>query len=379
MDGLHLKVVNNSSTMPKPIEFLQKMYAQSVIPFGILDDEYNAVWVNQTMRQTCPEILCSGRFISEITVPKEYIPDYLNADGSFSGRFKTDSVLSSYVMGRIPAAEGTFYYLQAREILDSGTWKQPVGLEQALAAFQYVMRTNLSLISSGLRKEDQPSSAKIERGAANIYRAMLMTEDYARLANGIYSTSTVYVELHSFLSGILECSGRLIEEIGTIFDYHCPRGKYHTATNPVLLTTIVCHLFSNAVRYSDRGSTVFAEVEIGKTELSVTVTNQREAIPMEDMPKLYEPFQCFPPAEIGSFQGYGLGLSIARTGAVFLGGSLNGFSQPGRTAFRLLLPICDYSGRCSLPKPNHELPGYPDCESLIRILLADCLRGVRID
>lgn len=366
-------VKQQEDTVPQPVRLLQMMYEPSTIPICILNESFNVTWHNQAMERVCPDIVAPGRILSDTTFSIEWLSDYLKKNKNFCDFFQADSVFApfGFVLGLMPTEE-ILYYLQARDTLDCGTWRNPLGMERAVNAFESSMRKGLNAIFQGLKKEKRPDVKKIRHGAENIYRTMLMTNDYTRLLGGLYSAEPVCVELQSFLCSLLECAGELIES-KAVFEYGCFRNACETATQPVLLATILCHLISNAVRYGGAENHIFVQAAIQEKELQISITNQGTGIPMEILPHIYEPYKSYPKTGKDIFQGYGLGLTIAQVGAVFLGGSLNGFSQAERTMFRLLLPLrtCD-TGRHANKLDNH-LPGYADYQSFVKIILADCL------
>lgn len=365
-------VKEQTGTLPEAVVFLQKMYTSSTIPICILNEAFQVVWHNHAIRHICPEIISPGKALSDMTFPAEVLSRYLEQGQDFCDCFQVDSVFApfGFVLGKIPIAE-KYYYMQARDHLDKNDWRNPVGLERALNAFETVMRKGLNTILQGLSGAEHPDLKKIEHGADNLYRTMLMTIDYARLLGGMYSNIPIQIELHSFLSNLLECAGQLIEATGTEFYYTCPDGVNYTSTQPVLLATILCHLISNAVRHGAEKNVVHVEVVTYETEFQISISNQGNGIPTDVFPHIYEAYQSYSPSAFDIFPGYGLGLSIAQAGAVFLEGSISGFSQADRTVFRLILPLNSYD--ISYPELDHELPGYADYQSFVKIILADCL------
>ena len=113
-----------------------------------------------------------------------------------------------------------------------------------------------------------------------------------------------------------------------------------------LLGRLLLNLLDNAIKYSPEGG----KVAIGMWPLgrwcAITVVDQGPGIPAEAREQIFERFFRVDPArsrgQSGTTSGAGLGLAIARRIAEMHGGRLElAESRPGRTEFRLTLPVVD--------------------------------------
>jgi signal transduction histidine kinase len=100
-----------------------------------------------------------------------------------------------------------------------------------------------------------------------------------------------------------------------------------------LLTSAVVNLLKNAVQASPEGKPVALRGTLDGSHYRVEVEDQGGGIPAEVQARIFEPF--FTTREKGS----GLGLPLARKLAEVHRGTLSVESQPGRTCFRLELPV----------------------------------------
>ncbi len=113
-------------------------------------------------------------------------------------------------------------------------------------------------------------------------------------------------------------------------------------TDALRLRQIVSNLLGNAVKFTASGSVILeASVEAGETPwLVVRVTDTGIGIPDELHDKIFDKFTQGEEGKGRTYGGLGLGLSISRSLAGLLGGTVGVVSQPGRgSAFTLRLPV----------------------------------------
>jgi two-component system OmpR family sensor kinase len=146
-----------------------------------------------------------------------------------------------------------------------------------------------------------------------------------------------------------EVAEQAVRAMKTVADRHQVRlvlaGDHELAIrgDEDLLGRLLLNLLDNAVRYSPPGGVV--EVRLVRTDGrgEVRVSDQGPGIPAEAQPRVFEPFfrgDSSRAREEGDGSGAGLGLAIARRIAMMHGGRLElGESRPGRTEFRLELPL----------------------------------------
>jgi len=111
-----------------------------------------------------------------------------------------------------------------------------------------------------------------------------------------------------------------------------------------LLGRLLLNLLDNAIKYSPEGRTVQVEMSRGGGHCEITVVDEGPGIPPTAHEQIFERFFRVDPArsrsEGSTTSGAGLGLAIARRIAEMHAGRLElAGSRPGRTEFRLTLPL----------------------------------------
>ncbi|QPK64796.1 response regulator [Methylomonas sp. LL1] len=140
------------------------------------------------------------------------------------------------------------------------------------------------------------------------------------------------------------------------------------------LRQILINLLENAIKFTLQGSvTLRLGIKQNATaHLAIEVEDTGPGIPLEDQPRIFEPFVQL--GEHGINQGTGLGLTITRQFVQMMGGSLMLESEPGKgSVFRVELPLKEAREADVIPKPVQQTqgevvslaPGQPDYRILI--------------
>lgn len=110
--------------------------------------------------------------------------------------------------------------------------------------------------------------------------------------------------------------------------------------DPQRIEQIIINLLTNAIRHSPKGGKVRLAINKEKDELIITVRDQGEGIPEEEIPFIFERFYKSNPSRKRESGGTGLGLSISQKLAQAHGGNLVVHNQPqGGAEFTLSLPL----------------------------------------
>jgi two-component system sensor histidine kinase SenX3 len=129
----------------------------------------------------------------------------------------------------------------------------------------------------------------------------------------------------------------------------------------------VGNLVSNAVTYSDEGSTVVVAARADDLMAEITVTDQGIGIPASELDRIFERFYRVDPARHRSTGGTGLGLSIVKHVAASHGGDVRVWSAPGHgSSFTLTLPRrtpAAAPARPPSPHPQGRSPQSPGPQS----------------
>ena len=117
------------------------------------------------------------------------------------------------------------------------------------------------------------------------------------------------------------------------------------------MVSALTNLLENAVKYSERGSTVDVRVLVDGDCVVFEVSDQGIGIPRGDLERIFERFYRVDQARSRDTGGTGLGLSIVRHVAHAHGGDVTVESLEGQgSTFRLVLPLVTASGVADSPK-----------------------------
>jgi heavy metal sensor kinase len=178
----------------------------------------------------------------------------------------------------------------------------------------------------------------------------------ARIVDDLFALARVDAENVStrrervYVEELVDDAVRMVRPLG---DARAVRVNLHEAVEaPVdadadLLGRLLINLLDNAIKYSPDGGVVEVRMQRRDGLVDVGVIDQGRGIPEEDRERVFQRFVRLAdddgaaPEQAGvSRSGVGLGLAIARRIAEAHGGSLVVVdSTPGRTEFRLTLPI----------------------------------------
>ena len=101
---------------------------------------------------------------------------------------------------------------------------------------------------------------------------------------------------------------------------------------------ILTNLVSNAIKFTERGGTVWVSCEANGAKVYVRVRDTGRGIPNADMARIFEPFVQLDRQLSRPVEGVGLGLPISRALARAMGGDLTAESVPGAgSTFTLVL------------------------------------------
>lgn len=129
-------------------------------------------------------------------------------------------------------------------------------------------------------------------------------------------------------------------------------------TDPRMLQLMVRNLLANAIEFSPEGSEVEIDVQGGPGELRISVRDSGAGIDPSDQEAVFDRFRQLDAGSTKNHRGHGLGLSVTRSLAQLLGGSVLLASAPGTgSTFTLVLPeLADYA-QVLAPEGNFVLFG----------------------
>ena len=184
----------------------------------------------------------------------------------------------------------------------------------------------------------------IEREGRRLSRLVAQALQWAGIGRGSARKATVEIDLGELLCTTVNESQWFLEENGVelelegLDDLPLLRGDREG------LITVFMNLLHNAAKYG-RGADgavhvrVDASADARRRRVTVSVTDRGPGIPEDEQRRIFDPFVRGLTASESGLPGSGLGLSLARTTIEEHGGSITVDSEPGRTTFRVVLPV----------------------------------------
>ncbi|UCC84344.1 MAG: HAMP domain-containing histidine kinase [Gemmatimonadota bacterium] len=208
------------------------------------------------------------------------------------------------------------------------------------ASLAHEVRNPLTSVSVDLQRtqrklETEPEEARelIDRALGEIERLNQSVSDFLRIArSGRVSPDRVDLRMPVEAAIRAAAPGLQAKDVG--FEQVMPSAPVWVRADQSALEQLVLNLLLNAIDALQGGRRAGLEVEVRDDRARVSVWDEGEGIPPEDLDKIFDPF--FSTKD----EGTGLGLSIARRIARAHGSELEAESVPGEgTTFRFTLPI----------------------------------------
>ena len=156
-----------------------------------------------------------------------------------------------------------------------------------------------------------------------------------RFRKGKIQVRPVRLNLHDLLSETIAHFSYQSKDQGIALRLEAT-GECVITSDKEMLTLIFQNLVSNAVKYGGKGKPVLVTVQTEQSGCTITVRDQGPGIEPSRLTTLFEPFER---GETHGQPGVGLGLSIARQAAQYIGARLWAESTPGHGAtFFVKLP-----------------------------------------
>lgn len=110
-------------------------------------------------------------------------------------------------------------------------------------------------------------------------------------------------------------------------------------TDQGLLSRIMDNLMSNAIKFSEKGTTIFIDINEEDEQLVIKITDEGPGISEQDQKKMFKPFTRLSATPTGGEPSNGLGLSIIKSLCQQLGGKIEVESEIGKgTTFIVSIP-----------------------------------------
>ncbi len=173
---------------------------------------------------------------------------------------------------------------------------------------------------------------------SRLVRSML---DISQLQNqgGIPEEKKSRFDLEETAGQVLITFEQKINAKGVAVEVDMPEHPVYTFANQDYVTQVIYNLIDNAVKFCPSGSTVGLSIREGGSKAIVTVFNDGETIPPEELPLVFDRFHKLDKSRSQNRDGWGLGLYIVKTIVCSHGENISVTSRDGRTAFTFTMPL----------------------------------------
>ena len=120
-----------------------------------------------------------------------------------------------------------------------------------------------------------------------------------------------------------------------------PEHPVYTFANQDAVTQVVYNLVDNAVKFCPEGGTLGLTIKEGGGKAYVSVSNDGETIPPEELPLVFDRFHKLDKSRSKNRDGWGLGLYIVKTILCSQGENISVTSRDGKTEFTFTMPLAN--------------------------------------
>ena len=172
---------------------------------------------------------------------------------------------------------------------------------------------------------------------SRLVRSML---DISRLADGsVPEEKKVRFDMEETLGQVLITFEKKINDKGLNVDVDMPAYPVITHACEDYVTQIIYNLIDNAVKFCPQGGTLGLKIQQGGGKIYLTVSNEGETIPTEELPLVFDRFHKIDKSRSQNRDGWGLGLYIVKTLVSSHGENISVTSRDGKTAFTFTMPL----------------------------------------
>ena len=171
-----------------------------------------------------------------------------------------------------------------------------------------------------------------------LVRSML---DVSRLQDqgGIPEEQKSRFDLEESLGQVLITFEQKITAKKLTVDVDMPEHPVYTHANADYVTQVIYNLIDNAVKFCPEGGALALQIREGKGKAYVSVTNDGETIPPEELPLVFDRFHKIDKSRSKNRDSWGLGLYIVKTIVCSHGEDISVTSRSGKTTFTFTMPL----------------------------------------
>ncbi len=195
--------------------------------------------------------------------------------------------------------------------------------------------------------ENKEIAEKIRRGSEHAMRLVQDVLDLENMGQGRLETWPRMIVVHDLLLAATDGMRPEAEQKGMRIRLVESRSDLKMVADPDRALQIITNLLSNAVKYSPEGTEVRIQAELGKKGppgagkngrwVRISVIDEGPGIPEEDLERIFSEYVKGTAGR--TTRGMGIGLTLSRRLAEYMGGALTVDSEPGKgSTFTLWVP-----------------------------------------
>jgi len=231
--------------------------------------------------------------------------------------------------------------LQARFVSDvSHELRTPLATVRMAADYIHAAR-------SGLPPDAQRAAVLLERELERFENLLEDLLEISRFDAGVIALDPVEVDLATLLDEVVDALDAIAHGRRVKVSLHVDRsqGPPLVAADPRRLDRVFSNLVKNAIEHTHDGH-VKVEVARRGSDVVVSVEDEGEGIPAEDLPHIFERFYRADVHRARTLGGTGLGLAIALENVNLHKGSVTVTSEVAKgSAFTVVLPAMEQPGK----------------------------------
>ena len=173
---------------------------------------------------------------------------------------------------------------------------------------------------------------------SRLVRSML---DISRLQDqaGIPEDKKVHFDMEEAVGQVLITFEKKITDKKLDVDVQMPEHPVFTYACQDMVTQVVYNLIDNAVKFCPDGGTLGLKIKEGGSKIYISVSNEGETIPPEELPLVFDRFHKTDKSRSQNRDGWGLGLYIVKTIVCSHGENISVSSRDGKTEFTFTMPL----------------------------------------
>ncbi len=173
---------------------------------------------------------------------------------------------------------------------------------------------------------------------SRLVRSML---DISRLQDqsGIPDSKKVHFDMEEIVGQVLITFEKKITDKHLDVDVEMPEHPVFTFASQDMVTQVVYNLIDNAVKFCPEGGTLGLKIKSGGNKIYISVSNEGETIPPEELPLVFDRFHKTDKSRSQNRDGWGRGLYMVKTIVCSQGEKISVTTRDGKTEFTFTMPL----------------------------------------